>query len=131
MPDGAHGVTRPAKVLTLPFSVILRPVNQRAVGAEGQLQHVVIVAGYDGLARTEAMVAIIGHAAIEAGTGRGLDKPFGLDFAVAEFGLPVRQAEFAYGLVIRVMPDAAVPINRFCCGAAGDERNGKQQNGGQ
>src|ERR1019366_2137978 len=90
------------------------------------------VAGSDGLARAEAMVAaVVGHAAIEAGTGRGLDKPFGLDFAITEFGLPVRQAEFAYGLVIRVMPDAAVPINRFCCGAAGDERNGKQQNGGQ
>src|ERR1035437_10729272 len=120
MPDGAHGVTRPAKVLTLPFSVILRPVNQRAVGPEGQLQHLVVEVGSDGLARAEAMVAaVVGHAAIEAGSDRGLDKPFGHDFAITEFGLPVRQAEFAYGLIIHVMPNAAVPINRFCCGAAG------------
>jgi len=125
-------VTRPAKVLTLPFSVILRPGNQCAVGVEGQLQHLVVVAASGGLARAEAMVAaIVGHAAIEAGTDRGLDKPFGHDFAITESGLPVRWTEFGHRLGIRVMPDAAVPVNWRWRLAAGEKRDGQGQDNRQ
>ena len=127
-PNGAHGEARPTKVPTLLFSKILRPRSQLAVGVEGQLQHLVVVAGSDGLVRTEAVIAISGHAAIEVGTSEGLDKPFAHDFAIAQLDLPGWRAEFGHRLGIGVIPDAAVPINRRCGLAAGQKRNCQGQN---
>jgi hypothetical protein len=53
--DAPYQSSHPA----FPFSVILRPSDQLAVGVEGQLQHLVVEARTDGLARAEAVVAII------------------------------------------------------------------------
>lgn len=113
-----------------PTSIILRPRGELVVRVEHKFQNLVAVALPDAVAHADAdATANKSGADAEAAATATVCDPFRDRFAIAEFGLFVRRAEFGHGLVKRVIPNAAVPINRLGRLAADYERGHQSHNG--